>query len=118
MKKFDKEKFAKLLDLAIGERSLNQYALNCSISSAHISRLKRGLLDTPPHPEVIEKMANASQGRVTYQEFMDAAGYIDDDALKDIRMASYNGVDIDGLSDKEIEEIKQFVEFVRNKNKK
>ena len=40
------------------------------------------------------------------------------DSLKDVRMASYNGVDVAGLSDKEIEEIKQFVEFVRNKNKK
>lgn len=40
------------------------------------------------------------------------------DSIKDIRMASYNGVDVNGLSDKEIEEIKQFVEFVRNKNKK
>lgn len=40
------------------------------------------------------------------------------DSLKDVRMASYNGVDVEGLSDKEIEEIKQFVEFVRNKNKK
>ena len=38
--------------------------------------------------------------------------------LKDVRMASYNGVDVEGLSEKEIEEIKQFVEFVRNKNKK
>lgn len=41
-----------------------------------------------------------------------------DDTLKDIRIASYNGVDVEGLSDEEIEEIKQFVEFVRNKNKK
>lgn len=42
----------------------------------------------------------------------------DNDTLKDVRMASYNGVDVNGLSDKEIEEIKQFVEFVKNKNKK
>ena len=41
-----------------------------------------------------------------------------DESVKDIRMASYNGVDVEGLSDKDIEEIKQFVEFVRNKNKK
>lgn len=40
------------------------------------------------------------------------------DILKDVRMASYNGVDVEGLSEKEIEEVKQFVEFVRNKNKK
>ena len=38
--------------------------------------------------------------------------------LDNVRMASYNGVDVNGLSNKEIEEIKQFVEFVRNKNKK
>lgn len=43
---------------------------------------------------------------------------INNDSLKDVRMASYSGVDVNGLSDKEIEEIKQFVEFVRNKNKK
>lgn len=40
------------------------------------------------------------------------------ESLKDVRMASYNSVDVEGLSEKEIEEIKQFVEFVRNKNKK
>jgi len=119
MKKFDKEKFAQLLDLAIGERSLNQYALNCGISSAHISRLNRCLLDTPPHPEVLEKMANASQGRVSYQEFMDAAGYLEDNQtnLKDIRMASNNGVDLDGLSEEDIKQVNDFVEFIRNKKK-
>ena len=40
------------------------------------------------------------------------------DSLKDIKMASYNGVDVEGLSENEIEEVKQFVEFVRKRNKK
>ena len=40
------------------------------------------------------------------------------DTLNDVRMASYNGVDVEGLSENEIEEVKQFVEFVRNRNKK
>ncbi len=48
----------------------------------------------------------------------EAPKYSDNDTLENVRMASYGGVDVDGLSDKEIEEIKQFVEFVRNKNKK
>lgn len=79
MNNFNKERFAELIILAIGKsRSLNQYALNCDVSSAHISRLSRGLLETPPHPEVLLKMARASQGRVTYAELMTAAGYIED----------------------------------------
>ncbi len=49
----------------------------------------------------------------------EAPKYSDDkDTLGNVRMASYGGVDVEGLSEKEIEEIKQFVEFVRNKNKK
>ena len=77
MNNFNKDKLAELILLAIGEnRSLNQYALSCEISSAHISRLSRGLLDTPPHPDVLLKMAKASQGRVSYNDFMLASGYI------------------------------------------
>lgn len=79
MNNFNKEKFAELVILAIGEnRSLNQYALSCEISSAHISRLSRGLLDTPPHPDVLLKMSKASQGRVSYSDFMLASGYIEE----------------------------------------
>ena len=79
MNNFNKEKFAELVLLAIGEhRSLNQYALSCEISSAHISRLSRGLLDTPPHPDVLLKMAKASQGRVSCSDFMLASGYIEE----------------------------------------
>ena len=40
------------------------------------------------------------------------------DDLSDIRMASYNGVDLKDMSDEEIEEIKQFVTFVRSKRNK
>lgn len=121
MKKFDKEKFAQLLDLAIGERSLNQYALNCGISSAHISRLNRCLLDTPPHPEVLEKMANASQGRVSYQEFMDAAGYLEDSQIDlkddDLDIAFYEGYK--DLEDEDKEVMRNTLKaFLRNKNKK
>lgn len=40
------------------------------------------------------------------------------DDISDVRMASYNGVDLKDMSDEEIEEIKQFVTFVRSKRNK
>lgn len=36
----------------------------------------------------------------------------------DFRFASYNGIDTTDLTDEEIDEIKRFVEFVKNKRKK
>ena len=93
MNNFNKERFAELIILAIGKsRSLNQYALNCDVSSAHISRLSRGLLETPPHPEVLLKMARASQGRVTYAELMTAAGYIEDVEKENKRLLPVLGI--------------------------
>lgn len=84
MYSFDKEKLANLIKKAIGnDRSLNQYALHCQVSSAHISRLSRGLLNTPPTPQVLQKMADASQGRVTYDELMKTCGYIDESNIND-----------------------------------
>lgn len=76
MGNFDKKKFAELLALAKGNRSINQYALQCGVSSAHISRLLRGLVDTPPNPETIKKFASKAQNGVTYEELMEAAGHI------------------------------------------
>ena len=37
--------------------------------------------------------------------------------LKDIRMASNNGVDLEGLSEEDIKQVNDFVEFIRNKKK-
>ena len=39
--KFDKKKFAEQLEQAKGNRSINEYARECGISAAHISRLLR-----------------------------------------------------------------------------
>ncbi len=35
--------------------------------------------------------------------------------IDDVRMASYNGIDTEGLDENDIEEINRFVEFIRNK---
>lgn len=73
---FDKKEFARLLALARGDRSINSYAREAGLTGAHISRLLRGLLDTPPTPQTIDKLARCAQNGVTYQDFMRAAGYL------------------------------------------
>jgi len=75
--KFDKEKFANLIMQAKGNRSLNQYAAASGVTSAHISRLSRQLLDSPPSPQIIRKLAEAAHNDVTYDQLMAAAGHTD-----------------------------------------
>lgn len=116
---FNKEKLANLILTAIGnDRSLNQYALHCDISSAHISRLSRGLLNTPPTPQILQKMADASQGRVTYSELMEACGYIvssNEISIDDADIAFYNGVK--GLNDTNKAILKGIIEGLTAKQK-
>ncbi|NSW92863.1 MAG: hypothetical protein HPY74_19855 [Firmicutes bacterium] len=77
MDKFDKKKFAELLEKAKGDRSINQYALHSGISAAHISRLLREMIDTPPNPDTIRKLTEKAYNRITYHELMVAAGHFD-----------------------------------------
>lgn len=74
---FDKNNFAKLLNKAKGNRSVNKYAEDCGVSSAHISRLLRELINTAPGPETLKKFAECSQNNVTYEQFMEVAGFIE-----------------------------------------
>ena len=75
---FDLVTFAILLEKAKGDRSINQYANTVGISAAHISRLLRRLVSTPPAPETINKFASGAYNGVTYSELMLAAGHIDE----------------------------------------
>lgn len=96
MKGFNKELFSELLTKAMGEgKSLNQFAAECGVSAAHISRLIRKMKDVPPSPSILRKLA---KGEVSYNDLMAAAGYYeldhegnallykqDDGKLNDIR---------------------------------
>ena len=75
---FDLVTFAILLEKAKGDRSINQYANTIDVSAAHISRLLRKLVKSPPAPDTINKMAGGACNGVTYSELMLAAGHIDD----------------------------------------
>lgn len=78
MPNFDKERFAQLLERAKGNRSINEYALHSGVSAAYISRLLRGLVETPPGAVVIKKLASKAQGGITIEDLMAAAGYLPD----------------------------------------
>lgn len=73
---YNKEEFARLLDMAKGNRSVNQYARESGVSAAHISRLLRALLDNPPTPTTIDKFAQAAYNNISYCDLMIAAGHI------------------------------------------
>jgi SOS-response transcriptional repressor LexA len=79
---FQKERFAELLKMAIGRRSLNKYADNAGVSNAHISRLMRGLIAKAPEPETIKKLAEAAHNEVTYDLLMEAAGHYTDEFVQ------------------------------------
>ncbi|MEQ8155729.1 MAG: hypothetical protein ABRQ25_12725 [Clostridiaceae bacterium] len=80
---FNKEAFALLLDKAKGDRSINQYANDIGVSAAHISRFLRQMINTPPSPETISKLASKAFNEVTYKDLMIAAGHISEDSTED-----------------------------------
>lgn len=72
---FNKSLFAELLKQAKGDRSINEYANETGVSSAHVSRLLRQLLDSAPEPATIKKLANKATNNVSYESMMSAAGH-------------------------------------------
>jgi transcriptional regulator with XRE-family HTH domain len=85
---FNRAEFAALLDKAKGDRSINQYANETGVSAAHISRFLREMIDAPPTPETISKLAAKAYNEVTYQDLMVAAGHLArqyDDNIMEVR---------------------------------
>lgn len=125
---FKKQEFARLLELAKGDRSINEYARECGVSSAHISRLLRCLLDTPPNPETIKKFAQKAANGVTYEDLMKAAGHIineveaeektiDDEIMEIMRELgpeiTLQLYDLKGMTDEEKESLKIFLQGLK-----
>jgi transcriptional regulator with XRE-family HTH domain len=124
---FDKNKFALLINQAIGERSLNEYARQTGVSAAHISRLSRALLDTPPNPQTIKKLAEFAYNEVSYNSLMNAAGYLDHSSgaappgkqSPDLEIvAAYRNDDsFDDLPEEARKEIEEFKKYIIHKYK-
>lgn len=109
---FDKEMFAELLDKAKGDRSINNYAKECGISPAHISRLLRAMIETPPSPETIEKLTRYAYNSVSYIDLMKAAGHIPLDNNEDLSNTQPNKTF--KLTRRDEREIEKIIEQTKN----
>jgi transcriptional regulator with XRE-family HTH domain len=76
MKSFDKEQFAQILSKAKGVRSINQFGNACDVDPGYLSRLLRGLLENPPSPTILSKIALHAENGVRYEDLMQAAGIL------------------------------------------
>lgn len=86
---FDKEDFAKiLLKIKDSHGSINQMAEKTGVTSAYLSKLIRLMYNNAPSPEILKKIADNSNGIVSYYELMIICGYV-----------NYDNIDIDKIID-------------------
>lgn len=64
-----------LIEYAIGDNSRNEFCRKAHISAGNLSKIMRG---QRPTPEILKKIADASCGRVPYDQLMAAAEYTED----------------------------------------
>ncbi|WP_368489914.1 hypothetical protein [Clostridium sp. BJN0013] len=81
---FDKKMFKFLIEKAIGTRKITQYAEDSGVNRTYLSKYINQRLDSPPTPDILKRLSNASYGVVSYEKFMEAAGYIGNNSVKDI----------------------------------
>ena len=80
---FNKEKFAAILSLAKGDRSINKFGNDAGVDPGYISRLLRGLVKNAPGAIIIKKLADVAWNGVSIQDLLGAAGYINSDENTD-----------------------------------
>ena len=86
---FDKENFAKILiKIKDSYGSINQMAEKTGVTSAYLSKLIRLMYNNAPSPEILKKIADNSNGIVSYYELMIICGYV-----------NYENIDIDKIID-------------------
>ena len=72
---YDRDRLSELVKQAQGTRTQTQFAKEAGISAAHIGRMRRGLLTTRPKKNTLENIAIFSEGDVSLEDLLDAAGY-------------------------------------------
>ena len=124
----------ELIILARGTRNQSEFALHCKINASILTRVMKE--ERMPTPATLKKIAERAYNGVTYEQLLQAAGYLDtgigaqtpDPALvaeyrklrddfesyKKLNMESYGGL---SAADKEFVE-KQFNELVDRLRKK
>ena len=71
----DMEKFINLVVKAVGNERQNAFAKKSNLSPSHLNHLLRGTSESSPSPDTVKKIANASEGRVSLSDMLEAAGY-------------------------------------------
>lgn len=110
---FNKKLFADLLKDAKGNRSINKYGIDSKVDPGYISRLMRELIDYPPSPDVINKLAEKAYNDITSFDFMKAAGHIDSDLLERAQTAPV-GTTLVKMSTGEILDLNQLPPPIRD----
>jgi len=107
---FNDELLASLIKNAQGELSLNNFAGQCGVSPSTLSRIINNKNSCPPAPGTLQKIASAAHNNVTYDELMDAAGYISTNELNNDTQNIPNTV----LSKKDEKDIAKRIEDLKN----
>ncbi len=71
----DYEKYLNLLKKAQGDRQQKIFAANAGVSIAYMNKALSGKYTKPFMPNILRKIASASEGRVSYKDLLTAAGY-------------------------------------------
>lgn len=107
----------ELLTLAKGDRSWNQYALNSGVDSGHISKIRNNHLKSPPKPNILSKLAQKAHNGVTYNDLMEAAGYLNSGKNDSFIKYEFETIDKENLP-QELKEIDpdMAIQMVANNN--
>lgn len=79
---FDKNKFAQILkNINETYNSQRDFAKKSGINRTYLSQYMNIKLDEPPKPNILKKIADNSNGIVSYYELMIICGYVDSDNI-------------------------------------
>lgn len=73
---YNQDKLIDIIKKSQNGRSLNEFSRISGVDSAYLSRILNKKKNTPPSPEILEKIANASSGIASYEELMIVCGYL------------------------------------------
>ncbi|MGE5604814.1 MAG: helix-turn-helix domain-containing protein [Bacteroidota bacterium] len=91
--------------------SLRKLAEIANLSHTEICRIENG---TRKHPSPLALKSIAAALGANFTEIMEAAGYINDSSSSPLG----SSLNTDGLTDQEVEEVRDFINFLRNKRLK
>lgn len=89
----------------------------CEISPSYLSLMENG--KRRPSPIILKKISSIYN--IDYNDLLSKAGFaelIENKKEDNFRYASNNGLDTEGLTDEEIEELKEFIRFKKSLKKK